>query len=135
MREMCALPSETDRPSFEERVNTWFPAADAKAWFVTTEYGMVTARALAGTFMRVAKESGITGEVEAQLSARIETTLTEYSERLGCGTLNTQAREMFRRGNAGKTVSQVAHGFLRIEPVSDIAAQPPDPRFYGAGPS
>ena len=42
---MTGLPAEIDRSSFEERINAWYPSSDAKPWFVTTEYGMVTSRA------------------------------------------------------------------------------------------
>jgi CRISPR-associated helicase Cas3 len=100
---MSGLPAEIDRPSFEERINGWYPSSDAKPWFVTTEYGMITARALAETFIDVAKKSGIGPEIESQLRERVETAIGEQSMRLGCGKRNLQARAMFERANAGKS--------------------------------
>ena len=44
---MESLPSTLERRTFEEKVHTWYPSPSAYAWFVTTEDGMVTIRALA----------------------------------------------------------------------------------------
>lgn len=103
---MRDLPPEIDRPSFEERISSWYPSSDARPWFVTTEYGMVTARALAETFVSAAKKSGISTEIEAQLREKIERSLGEHSERLGCEKRNLQARGLFERSRAGKSTSQ-----------------------------
>jgi len=103
---MSNLPPEIERASFEDRVNGWYPSSDAKPWFVTTEYGMITARALVETFINVAKESGISPQTEIQLRERIETILSEHSEHLGCVRQNLQTREAFKRSSAGKPNSK-----------------------------
>jgi hypothetical protein len=103
---MCKLPPEIERASFEDHINGWYFSADARPWFVTTEYGMITARSLAETFISVAKESGINSEIEIQLRKQIESTLCEHSERLGCEKQNLQARSVFERSRAGKSSSK-----------------------------
>ena len=75
---------------------------------------MVTARALAETFINVAKESGISPQIEIQLRERIETTLSEHSERLGCVRQNLQAREAFKRSKAGKPNSKWLKAYCEI---------------------
>jgi CRISPR-associated endonuclease/helicase Cas3 len=56
---MSELPPEIDRATFEERINSWYPSSDSRPWFVTTEYGMIAARALGETLISVAKEANI----------------------------------------------------------------------------
>jgi len=103
---MNEMPHEIDRPIFEGRINSWYPSSDATPWFVTTEYGMVTARALAETFIKVAGESGIRPEVESQIRERVEAMLSEHSERLGCSKQNLQARSLFERSKRGTPNTQ-----------------------------
>jgi CRISPR-associated helicase Cas3 len=103
---MNDLPAEIDRPSFEERINAWYPSSDAKPWFVTTEYGMITSRALAETFIGVAKESGVTQQIEIVLRERLEKMLSDHADRLGCQKQNLQARLAFERSSKGNPLTK-----------------------------
>jgi CRISPR-associated helicase Cas3 len=103
---MSALPPEMDRASFEERINSWYPSSDSKPWFVTTEYGMITARALVETFISIANEEGVDAATEIQLRERVEDMLNKHSERLGCPEKNKQARGAFERCRKGLPLGQ-----------------------------
>jgi len=111
---MSQLPAEIDRSTFEGRINSWYPSSDARPWFVTTEYGMVTARALAETFFNAANESGLRPEIETQLRNRVEATLSAHSERLGCEKQNLQARSLFERANRGTPNTQWLKAYCEL---------------------
>lgn len=112
---MSQLPPEVNRADFEERIYAWYPSADARAWFVTTKYGMITARALAeNLFATVQKDRNATPELLAQLRQRIEAIFSEYSERLGCAPENVQARMTFERCTAGKRTAQWLNTYRRL---------------------
>lgn len=103
---MSELPPDIDRASFEERINSWYPSSDSKPWFVTTEYGMITARALCETLISVAKEGNIDISTENQLRERVEAVLADHSEKLGCHHRNRQARGAFERCRKGSANTQ-----------------------------
>lgn len=104
---MSTLPQEVDRAFFEERVYSWYPAATTRPWFVTTEYGLITARALAESLIAtVEKDRKTRPDVLDQLRARIEAVLSEYADRLGCHKQNLRAKGMFERCAAGKKTSK-----------------------------
>jgi hypothetical protein len=102
-RGMSAMPSEVDRATSEERIYAWYPSASARPWFVTTEHGMITARALGENMIAtVAKDGRARPGMLAQLRERIEATLADHAERLGCPEPNRQSRSAFERCAAGK---------------------------------
>lgn len=89
--------------AIEEQIYAWYPSATARPWFVTTEYGMITARALAENLVATVREDGnARPEVLAQLRERIEAILADHGERLGCQMQNLQAKAAFERCAAGK---------------------------------
>ncbi|HWP56700.1 MAG TPA: hypothetical protein VNL14_02300 [Candidatus Acidoferrales bacterium] len=101
---MRNLPDEIDRASFEERIYAWYPTAAAHPWFVTTEIGMITARALAENLIAtVERDAHARPEVLTQQRERIEAVLGEHAERLGCAVENVKARLAFERCAAGKS--------------------------------
>lgn len=101
---MSGLPATIDRAAFEERVHAWYPSAAARPWFVRTEEGMVTARALSENLIAtVAKDGHARPDVLSQLRERVEAILTDHAERLGCPEQNLQARSAFQRCAAGKS--------------------------------
>jgi hypothetical protein len=104
---MSRLPPEISRADFEERIYTWYPSADARPWFVTTEYGMITARALAeNLFATVEKDRSATPQLVAQVRERIEAIFAEHSERLGCAAEDVRAKMAFERCTAGRRNAQ-----------------------------
>jgi CRISPR-associated helicase Cas3 len=104
---LSRLPAEVGRADFEERIYAWYPSANARPWFVTTEYGMITARALAENLVAtVEKDRSATPQLLTQLRERIEAIFAEYSERLGCAAENVQAKMAFERCAAGKGSAQ-----------------------------
>lgn len=112
---MNALPPEIDRAAFEERIHTWYPSAAARPWFVTTEHGMTTARTLAENLITtVEKDMNARPEVLAQLREKIEETMTDHAERLGCPAQNLQAKRAFERCAAGKQFSQWLNTYRKL---------------------
>ena len=104
---MNRLPPEITRSSFEERVYAWYPSAAAHPWFVTTEQGMNTARALAENLVATVELDGqAKAEILAQLREKVEMVLAEHAERLGCVPENVKSRSAFQRCVAGKKHSQ-----------------------------
>ncbi len=100
---MESLPSKLDRGAFEERLHAWYPSPSAYAWFVTTEEGMITARALAENLIATVERSAdSSSELVAQLRERVEAILADHAKRLGCESQNEQARTAFARSRAGK---------------------------------
>ncbi len=100
---MTQLPPEVERVAFEERIRAWYPSATARPWFVTTEYGMITARALAENLIATVERDGnARPEVLAQLREKVEGVLAEHAEKLGCSAQNRQAQSAFERCVAGK---------------------------------
>jgi CRISPR-associated helicase Cas3 len=104
---MGRLPPELDRATFEERIHAWYPSATAHSWFVTTESGMITARALAENLVAtVQRDRDARPEIVAQLRERVEATLNGHAERLGCQVENTRARAAFQRCAASKSAAR-----------------------------
>ena len=103
---MSELRDEIDRETFEERIRKWYPTSDSKPWFVTTEYGMISARALGETLISVAKEAKIDESTERELREKVEVVLAEHSERLGCQDRNRKARAAFDRCRKGNPNTQ-----------------------------
>lgn len=101
---MRNLPDLVDRATFEERIHAWYPLATARPWFVTTEEGMITARAMCENLIATAAKDGqAQPKVLEQLRDRIETILAEHADRLGCQAQNRQAQNAFQRCAAGKS--------------------------------
>ena len=100
---ISTLPSEIDRATFEERIYAWYPSATYRAWFVTTEHGMITARALAENLVATVERDGAARpKILVQLREKIEAILADHAERLGCHPQNLQAKAAFERCAAGK---------------------------------
>jgi CRISPR-associated helicase Cas3 len=100
---MESLPSTLERRTFEEKVHTWYPSPSAYAWFVTTEDGMVTIRALAENLIAtVERSTDSTPELVTQLRERLDAILADHARRLGCEPENEKARTYFERSRAGK---------------------------------
>lgn len=100
---MVNLVQEVDRAQFEERVYCWYPSLSSHPWFVTTEHGMITARALAENLIStVQKDASTRPEFITQLRGRIEAILAAYADTLGCRIQNQQAKTAFERAAAGK---------------------------------
>lgn len=101
---MNGLPARIDRATFEKRIHAWYPSATARPWFVTTEEGMLTARALGENLIAtVAKDGHAQPEVLAQLREQVEAILANHADRLGCPAQNLQAQSAFQRSVAGKS--------------------------------
>lgn len=101
------LPSDIERSDFEEMVRTWYPESMVRPWFVTTEYGMITARALFENLMAVVERDGQDNPgILVRLREKIEEILGDHSERLGCSKENDKAKAAFLRCAKGKKNSQ-----------------------------
>lgn len=101
------MPSNIERSDFEERVRTWYPESTVRPWFVTTEYGMITARALFENLMAVVEKDGQENAgIIVRLKEKIEKILGDYSERLVCSKENDKAKATFMRCEKGKKNSQ-----------------------------
>jgi hypothetical protein len=112
---MSTLPPEIDRGTFEEHIYALYPSVDARPWFVTTEHGMITSRALAESLIAtVEKDSNARPEVLTQLRERIETILTDHAARLNCLTQNLKAKGAFERCAAGKKLTQWLKTYRRL---------------------
>jgi hypothetical protein len=104
---ISTLPPEIDRAAFEERIYAWYPSATYRPWFVMTEYGMLTARALTENLVATVERDGAAQpEILVQLREKIETILADHAERLGCSPQNLQAKAAFERCAAGKESAQ-----------------------------
>jgi CRISPR-associated helicase Cas3 len=110
---MRGLGSDVDRASFEERIYAWYPTAAAWPWFVVTEHGMITARALAENLVSTV-ERGADPKAVPQLRERIEGVLAEHAERLGCSKQHLQARGAFERCAAGGRAAQWLATYRRL---------------------
>jgi len=112
---MRSLPPEVDRAAFEERIHAWYPSATARPWFVTTEHGMITARALAENLVAtVARDGHARPEVLAQLREKIEAILAEHAGRLACPAENRQAKSAFERCAADKRGARWLATYCRL---------------------
>ncbi|RMH38248.1 MAG: type I-D CRISPR-associated helicase Cas3' [Nitrospirae bacterium] len=112
---MANLPPEIDRSYFEERIHAWYPSANAYAWFVTTESGMLTTRALAENLIAVVeRDSHTRPEVLTQLREKIEAILADHAQRLGCEAENAKAKEAFQRCAQGKKHSRWLAAYRRL---------------------
>ncbi len=104
---ISTLMPEIDRATFEERIYAWYPSATSRPWFVTTEHGMITARALAENLIAtVEKDGAARPEILVQLRKKIEAILADHAVRLGCHPQNLQAKADFDRCAAGKKNAQ-----------------------------
>lgn len=100
---ISTLPPEIDRAAFEERIYAWYPSATYRPWFVTTEHGMITTRALAENLVATVERDGAARpEILAQLREKVEAILADHAYRLGCCPQNLQAKTAFERCAAGK---------------------------------
>ncbi len=112
---MSALPPEVDRATFEEQIHAWYRSATARPWFVTSEHGMITARALAENVVAtVAKDGHARPEVLVQLRERVEVILAGHAERLDCTAENLQAKSAFGRCAAGKRTAHWIETYRRL---------------------
>jgi CRISPR-associated helicase Cas3 len=112
---MSCLAPEVDRATFEDRIHAWYPSAIARSWFVTTEYGMITSRALAENVVAtLARDGQARPEVLVQLRERVEVILAGHAERLGCTVQNLRARNAFRRCAAGKGSARWIETYRRL---------------------
>jgi hypothetical protein len=112
---MSGLPPEIDRAAFEERIYAWYPWATAHPWFVTTEMGMITARALAENLIATVERDGqARPEVLAQLRGKIDAILADHAERLGCPARNLQAKAAFERCTTGKQGARWLDTYRRL---------------------
>jgi len=112
---MSRLPPEVSRVDFEERIYAWYAPADARPWFVTTEHGMITARALAeNLFATVQKDRSASPQLLTQLRERIEAIFAEYGERLRCTPENVQAKMAFERCAAGRGNAQWLNTYRQL---------------------
>lgn len=104
---ISTLPPEIDRATFEDRIYAWYPSATYRPWFVTTEHGMITARALAENLVAaVEKDGAARPEVLVQLREKVEAILADHADRLDCQPQNLQAKAAFERCAAGKKNAQ-----------------------------
>lgn len=93
---------EVSRGEFEERIHAWYPSAESRPWFSTTESGMITCRAISENLIRtVQADSHTPPDLLAQLRERIEGILADHANRLGCSEQNLRARRAFERCAAG----------------------------------
>lgn len=112
---LMGLPPEIDRTTFEERIYAWYPSAQVHPWFVTTEHGMITARALGENLVTTAEGDGqARPEVLAQLRGRINAIMADHAERLGCQPRNLQAKAAFERCAAGKKNARWLDTYQRL---------------------
>lgn len=112
---MIALPPEVDRSEFEGRIYAWYPSTDARPWFVATEHGMITARALGENLVATVQRDGnAKPELLALVRDKVEAILADHAERLGCGPQNEQARLAFERCAAGKRGARWLNAYRRL---------------------
>lgn len=112
---LSGLPATVDRATFEERIHAWYREAAARPWFVTTELGMVTARALAENLIAtVARDGNAHREVLDSLRASIDVILADHAERLGCSAQNQAAKGAFERCAAGKSTARWLDSYRRL---------------------
>jgi hypothetical protein len=103
MAGMKSLPAIVERSELEQRIHAWYPSPSAYAWFVATEEGMITSRALGENLIATVERSGdSTPELVAQLRERVDTIFADHARRLGCEPENNKAKIAFQRARAGK---------------------------------
>lgn len=102
-RGLSGLPATVDRSTFEERIHAWYPHAAARPWFVTTEHGMITARATTESLIAtVSRDGSVRAEMLGELRATVDTILADHAHRLGCSAQNLAAKGAFERCASGK---------------------------------
>ncbi len=112
---MESLPPTIARSQFEERVQALYPSRSAYAWFVTTEEGMITARALSENLITTVERSGDSNpQLIAKLRERVEAILTDHARRMGCESENESAKMAFARSRAGKKHSRWLETYRKL---------------------
>ena len=100
---MASLGGAVDRSTLEERIQAWYPSADARPWFAGTDYGMITARSLGENLIRtVAKDARAKADVLESIRGRLDAILEAHAARLGCEAENQRGKRVFERCAAGK---------------------------------
>lgn len=112
---MRNLPARVEREDFEQRINAWYRRSQSYSWFVTTEYGMVTARALAYNMVEtVARDPNVKPEIVQQFRDKVDAVLGDLAIRLGCSEENRRAAYLFKRAAAGKTGTSWVNTYRKL---------------------
>lgn len=76
---------EIDRGDLEERVYSWYPSLETRAWFARTFMGLLSSFTLAENLIkRVREDFKATPEQVSIVEAQIENLYTSYIQKLGC---------------------------------------------------
>ncbi len=112
---MANIGTEISRGGFEACIHRWYAAAGSRPWFASTEYGMITARALAENLVAtVAQDKQTSDEVLRVLRERIEAVFSDHALKLGCSELHDRARAAFERAMTGKRHSGWIKTYCRL---------------------
>lgn len=103
-----------ERGEFERLIYSWYPAASSSPWFVRTENGMTTARAVAENLYMTVKRNGADESTLKKIHSRIAEIMSEHGRRLGCVTQETQASRLFARAASGKESCQWLQSYCRL---------------------
>lgn len=76
---------EVERGILEERVYTWYPSLDTRAWFTTTLMGLISAFTLGENMIKRVQDDFRAGpEQVANVESQIERFYATYSQKLAC---------------------------------------------------
>ncbi|MBY0552134.1 MAG: type I-D CRISPR-associated helicase Cas3' [Candidatus Obscuribacterales bacterium] len=94
-----------ERGDFEKLIYSWYPQLNSSPWFVLTEHGMITARAIAENLYKTV-EGNSEPHLLKRLRSRLDEILFHHAEKLGCRAQEVQSQKLFERAEAGKKSAQ-----------------------------
>jgi CRISPR-associated helicase Cas3 len=95
---------QVERGELEERVYTWYPSPDSRAWFVRSLMGLLSAFTLGESLIKaVRNDFRVQPKQLADIEAQIEGFYTTYCNKLGCGEgLQRKVLWYIRKARAGE---------------------------------
>jgi CRISPR-associated helicase Cas3 len=92
-----SLSTEVSRAAFEERVYSWYPVAEARAWFIRTFGGVFTVAAQARSLLKRVSGDGETApEIASRVEKWLEQTLDGYAARLQLTRVLNKVRSRYK---------------------------------------
>lgn len=80
-----AAPESIDRSSFERLISTCYPLSNARPWFVSTEYGLLTAASISQRLYETVRQSQHVSEDHVRrFRALLDTAFNAYGDALEC---------------------------------------------------
>jgi hypothetical protein len=114
-QEISGVGGEVDRAALEQRVYQWYPSLEARPWFASTLYGMVTIRAMGRSLLnRIRDDWRATPEQIEQAETFVDTALATYAQLLGAERENRRAGRRFKRAEGGLKEYKWIQSYSRI---------------------